>query len=193
MMLHNIWHNVLPSLSTISHSITSISYYHTLFPSLILSYHLHAGLPNTHSPTPYSALISPAQIIYPGMLYTQWNSSPATPSVCISHSTAHTTHSSSGCPFECCSDWPLHLVLPTFPHSQMTPPQIWMQPQLRKQVQAMWESRNTTNRLSYEFGKHLPVVLVNHHQIQSMCVACIWQRLSSSNIMSLHDLWLPWH
>jgi len=131
------------------HAITSISNYHTLFPSLILSYHLHAGLSNAHSPTPNSAFISPLQIIYKytGMLYARWNSSPATHSACTSHCTAHTTHS----PVILLPIWMLQwltsslIVLPTFPHSQMTPPQVRMPPLSWKQVQATWESPNTTD------------------------------------------------
>jgi hypothetical protein len=131
-------------------------------------------LPSTHWSTKYSLSHTKFCIHFPSPNH------PTRHVVCIMkllscnticmHST-HYTHLSSCCPFECCSSWPHHLVLPTFPHSQMTPHQKWLPPLLRKKVQAMWWSHSTTNRLSSESGQNLLLALANHYQIQCMCVA----------------------
>ena len=135
----------------------------------------------------------PAQIIYPGMLYAQWNSSPLTPSACTSHCTAHTTHSCHpAAHLNAVVADPSTYNLTSLPTFTDDPNLATNAATIARASTAMYESHNKTNRPSSKFGQHLPLVLVNHYQIQHMCVDCIWQRLSSSNIMSLHEHCLPW-
>ena len=172
MVLH-IWHNVLLSLSTIPHIVTSISHYHTLFPSLILSYHLHAGLSNAHSPSPN--YLSRQAVCMMKLL------SCNTLCMNVSLHSTHYTVLSSCCPFECCSGWPLHL-------QTYQPSHICRWPHLRYEYCHYCESKYkpSENRLTQQTDCHPNLgkifllcwsVIIKY----SACVGLVFHRESSSN------------